>query len=129
MFCRQCGKQMDPAARFCPLCGAVRKDTAASTSFGAASRPGTQLLRSRSRRMIAGVCGGFADHYGWDLNLVRIVTVVITLVTGVTLFAYIAAWIIIPDGQYALPFGAPPPPVPPASSATASAASSEGPAI
>jgi phage shock protein C len=74
-------------------------------------------VRSRGRRVIAGICGGFADHYGWDLNLVRVLTVVITLFTGVTLLAYLAAWIIIPEGQYALPFGGPPPPPPPGSAA------------
>ena len=65
--------------------------------------------------MIAGVCSGLAEHYGWDLNIVRLGAVVVTLLTGVAVFAYIAAWVIIPDGQYALPYGvphaAPPPPV------------------
>lgn len=74
--------------------------------------------------MIAGVCAGFAEHYGWDLNLVRVLTVVVTLFTGVTLFAYLAAWIIIPEGQYALPrpFGssAPPPPAAPFTSESSS---------
>ncbi|NYF80141.1 PspC domain-containing protein [Granulicella arctica] len=77
-------------------------------SSGGAFRTPGQLVRSRTSRVIAGVCGGFAEHYGWDLNLVRIITAVITFFTVMPLFAYLAAWIIIPDGQYVLP--APPPP-------------------
>jgi phage shock protein C len=53
--------------------------------------------------MIAGVCAGFALHYGWDLSLVRVVTALMIVLTGVGLFAYLAAWIIIPEAPYALP--------------------------
>jgi phage shock protein PspC (stress-responsive transcriptional regulator) len=53
--------------------------------------------------MIAGVCAAFARQYGWDLNVTRIVTAVIICLTGVGAFAYIAAWIIIPEDPYALP--------------------------
>jgi phage shock protein PspC (stress-responsive transcriptional regulator) len=53
--------------------------------------------------MIAGVCAGFAQHYGWDLNLVRIITALIIVLTGVGAIAYIAAWVIIPETPYALP--------------------------
>jgi phage shock protein C len=53
--------------------------------------------------MIAGVCSGFALHYGWDLSLVRVVTALMIVLTGVGLFAYLAAWIIIPEAPYSLP--------------------------
>jgi phage shock protein PspC (stress-responsive transcriptional regulator) len=53
--------------------------------------------------MIAGVCAAFARQYGWDLNVTRIVTAIIICLTGVGAFAYIAAWIIIPEDPYALP--------------------------
>jgi phage shock protein C len=54
--------------------------------------------------MIAGVCAGFALHYGWDLNLVRILTVVIAFFSGgLGLVAYLAAWVIIPEAPNALP--------------------------
>jgi phage shock protein C len=53
--------------------------------------------------MIAGVCSGFALHYGWDLNLVRVITALFIVLTGVGALAYIAAWIIIPEAPYALP--------------------------
>jgi phage shock protein C len=98
MYCSHCGKQMDPAARFCPACGAVSQPVV----VGAAPFPG-QLTRSRSQRMIAGVCGGFAQHYGWDLSLVRVVTALMIVLTGVGLIAYLVAWIVIPDEPFALP--------------------------
>jgi phage shock protein PspC (stress-responsive transcriptional regulator) len=60
-------------------------------------------MRPRNNRMIAGVCAAFARQYGWDLNVTRIVTAIIICLTGVGAFAYIAAWIIIPEEPYALP--------------------------
>jgi phage shock protein C len=62
-----------------------------------------KLTRPRTNRMIAGVCAGFALHYGWDLNLVRIITALIIILTGVGAIAYIIAWVIIPEEPYALP--------------------------
>jgi phage shock protein PspC (stress-responsive transcriptional regulator) len=53
--------------------------------------------------MIAGVCAGFALHYGWDLNLVRIITALFIVLTGVGALAYIIAWVVIPEEPYALP--------------------------
>jgi phage shock protein C len=104
MFCPQCGIQVEPNARFCAACGAS-VSAAPPPPFPAGTyHPRTaQLTRSREDRMIAGICGGFAQYYGWDLNLVRILTVVIILVTGVGALAYLAAWIIIPEAPYALP--------------------------
>nr|WP_263375733.1 PspC domain-containing protein [Granulicella aggregans] len=66
--------------------------------------PARQLVRPRYPRMIAGVCSAFALQYGWDLSLVRIITVVFALVTsGFGGLCYLAAWVIIPEGAYALP--------------------------
>ncbi len=98
MYCSQCGKQLDPAARFCSACG---------TNFAPAQPgyaiPSAVLMRPRQPRLIAGVCAAFALHYGWDLSLVRVVTALIIALTGVGIFAYLAAWIIIPEAPYALP--------------------------
>jgi phage shock protein PspC (stress-responsive transcriptional regulator) len=52
--------------------------------------------------MIAGVCAGFALHYHWDVNIVRIITALICL-SGAGALAYLVAWIIIPEEPYALP--------------------------
>ena len=100
MFCSHCGKPIESSSRFCPGCGA----TVNPAPFAEASyRPVAQLTRPRTPRMIAGVCSGFALHYGWDLNLVRIITALFIILTGVGALAYIAAWIIIPEAPYALP--------------------------
>jgi phage shock protein C len=98
MYCVHCGKEIDPAAHFCPACGAVSQPMAAGRVPVAG-----QLVRLRYPRMIAGVCSGFAQHYGWDLSMVRVVTALMIVFTGVGLFAYLAAWIIIPEAPYALP--------------------------
>lgn len=54
-----------------------------------------RLTRSRSNRMLGGVCGGIADHFGIDISIVRILTLLFIFSGGGTL-AYIAAWILIP---------------------------------
>lgn len=102
MFCSHCGKQLDPSSRFCPSCGAT-VSAAGPFAAGGSYQPVAQLTRPRQNRMIAGVCAGFALHYGWDLNLVRIITALIIVLTGVGAIAYIAAWVIIPEAPYSLP--------------------------
>jgi phage shock protein C len=89
---------MDPAARFCPACGATTPLMAGGAPF-----PG-QLTRPRYPRMIAGVCSGLALHYGWDLSLVRVIAVCALIFSGGTaMLLYFAAWIIIPEAPYSLP--------------------------
>jgi phage shock protein C len=102
MFCSHCGKQLDPSSRFCPACGATVGAAGPYAAAGAYASPG-QLTRPRNNRMIAGVCAGFALHYGWDLNLVRILTALMIVLTGVGAIAYIVAWVIIPEAPYSLP--------------------------
>jgi phage shock protein C len=100
MFCTQCGNKVDPSSRFCTACGAP----AAAVPPPVGNYPTTtQLTRPRHNRMIAGVCAGFALHYGWDLNLVRVLTALMIVLTGVGAIAYIAAWVIIPEAPYVLP--------------------------
>lgn len=50
--------------------------------------------------MIAGVCAGIAEYFGWDVTLVRIVYALATLLTafcGVIL--YLVMWIVMPQKQ------------------------------
>jgi phage shock protein C len=56
-----------------------------------------RLYRSRRHRMIAGVCGGLAEYFGWDPSLVRLIAVVSILLPGPQFLAYIIAWIVIPE--------------------------------
>ena len=56
------------------------------------------LVRSRKGRMVAGICAGTADYFGWDVTVVRAIVVVVSVLTGGTgVLAYLAAWAIIPE--------------------------------
>jgi phage shock protein PspC (stress-responsive transcriptional regulator) len=60
--------------------------------------PYRQLRRSRSDRMIAGVCAGVAQYLRVDPTLVRVGLAVLAIITwGVALLAYVIAWIVIPE--------------------------------
>lgn len=57
-----------------------------------------KLTRSTTDKWLGGVCGGLADFTGWDVNLIRLLVVLLTLFsTGLGIIAYIAAWIILPE--------------------------------
>ena len=100
MFCPHCGKQFTPDANFCPNCGAA----STHQPFNAGMPP-TRIVRPRHPRLIAGVCSGFALHYGWDVMLTRVVFAVLTLLTAFWLgvILYITGWVILPDAQFNLP--------------------------
>jgi phage shock protein C len=59
---------------------------------------GYQLVRSRSDRRIAGVCGGLARYFGVDPVLVR-VALVVTAFMGFGILVYIVLWIALPEGE------------------------------
>jgi len=46
--------------------------------------------------MVAGVCGGIAEYFAIDSTLVRLLAVLVVLLGGAGVVAYIIAWIIIP---------------------------------
>lgn len=54
------------------------------------------LARPQSKKMIAGVCAGLADRYGWKASTVRLVFVLSCLLPGPQFVAYIVLWIIMP---------------------------------
>jgi len=57
-----------------------------------------KLYRSKTKKMIAGVCGGLADYLDMDANLMRLLFVAIALLTALLpmVIFYIIAWIIVP---------------------------------
>jgi phage shock protein C len=59
-----------------------------------------KLYRSRSNRMLAGVCGGLADYFGIDPTIVRILMVLFALAGGPGLILYIVLLLIIPESPY-----------------------------
>lgn len=58
-----------------------------------------RLYRSRTHRMIAGICGGIAERLDLDSMFVRIAAIVLTLCTGGIPFflTYIAGIFLIPE--------------------------------
>ena len=56
-----------------------------------------KLTRSRSNKIVGGVCGGVAQYLNMDVTLVRILTVLISLFTGVPVVLYIIALFVIPE--------------------------------
>ena len=57
-----------------------------------------RLYRSKTQRMIAGVCGGIGIHLDIDPTVIRLVWAGLTLLSvGIGIIAYIIAWIIVPE--------------------------------
>jgi phage shock protein C len=59
----------------------------------------TTLVRPRNGRIIAGVCAGIADRYGWDRTAVRLVAVASCLLPGPQVILYLAAWVLMPSAE------------------------------
>ena len=55
-----------------------------------------RLYKSRTERMIDGVCGGIAEYFGLDVTLIRVLWVVLTLFGGSGIILYIVAMIVMP---------------------------------
>src|SRR5512132_1988907 len=56
-----------------------------------------RLERSKSNRVLGGVCAGVANYLNMDPTLVRVLTVVISLFTGVPIVLYIIALFVVPE--------------------------------
>ena len=56
-----------------------------------------KLYRSNNNKMIAGVCAGIAEYFGWDPTIVRLVWAALALGAGSGILAYIIAALIIPE--------------------------------
>lgn len=62
------------------------------------AHPQQKLMRSRRDKVLGGVCGGLATYLGFDSAFVRIFTA-LALLTGLSFFFYVLAWMIIPMEQ------------------------------
>lgn len=65
----------------------------------ASARP---MTRSSDDRMIAGVCGGIAEYFGWSAFRVRVVYVIGSLVSAAFpgLIVYLFLWFLLPESTY-----------------------------
>ncbi|MCP4203988.1 MAG: PspC domain-containing protein [bacterium] len=61
--------------------------------------PTHPLKRSRRHRIIAGVCGGLAEWLGWDVTLVRVLYVLVSIFSAgfPGILAYIILWVVMPE--------------------------------
>jgi phage shock protein C len=55
------------------------------------------LYRSKSDRMIAGVCGGLAKRFNISSTWVRLAFVFVLLLGGAGLLLYLILWVIMPE--------------------------------
>lgn len=55
------------------------------------------LVRPKEGRVIAGVCAGVADRFGWDRSLVRLLFVLSFLLPGPQILIYLVLWILMPE--------------------------------
>ncbi|MEW6510344.1 MAG: PspC domain-containing protein [Bacteroidota bacterium] len=58
--------------------------------------PARRLYKSRTDRMLDGICGGVAEYLGLDSTLIRLATVLLAIFGGVGIVIYIVAMIIMP---------------------------------
>lgn len=80
----------------------------ASRASGSTPR---RLVRRTDDKMLGGVCGGLADHLGLDPTLVRLLTVLVTVLgAGSVIIAYLVAWVIVPKDVDVLGFSPVPAP-------------------
>lgn len=57
-----------------------------------------KLYRSRTDKMLAGVCGGWAKYLGANVAILRIAMVAGTFFTaGLAIPVYVAAWLLTPE--------------------------------
>jgi len=57
-----------------------------------------KLARSQSNRMIGGVCGGFAEYFGWTPWIVRFIYVLVTILSAAFpgILIYLLLWVLMP---------------------------------
>lgn len=56
-----------------------------------------RLLRSKTNRVLGGVCGGLGNYFNVDPVVVRVAWVIFSLAAGSGVLAYLIAWVIIPE--------------------------------
>jgi phage shock protein C len=58
-----------------------------------------RLYRSRTNRVIAGICGGVGEYLKMDPTIIRLIWVLIVLFTGIFpgVIIYLIAMVVIPE--------------------------------
>lgn len=58
-----------------------------------------RIYRSQNDRIVAGVCGGFAEYFGIDSTLVRLIWIFFTIFGGIGILGYIFSIILISENK------------------------------
>lgn len=60
------------------------------------------LYRSNRSNMIAGVMGGIAERFGWNVTLLRIIFIVVSIMSAAFpgILVYLVLWLVMPKKQY-----------------------------
>ena len=58
----------------------------------------SKLHRSTTNRIIAGVCGGFAEWLGWNPTTFRVLFVIISILSAAFpgMLVYLILWLVMP---------------------------------
>ena len=58
---------------------------------------GRRLTRSRNK-MVAGVCAGIAEYFGWEVTLFRVVFVIVSILSAAFpgILVYLVLWVVMP---------------------------------
>ena len=85
--CKNCSETLKDEDQYCPSCGTPvdRK----------------KLYRSKEDARILGICGGLGKYFNIDSNLIRLITAILIISTGIApgLIIYFIAGMIIPPKE------------------------------
>jgi len=93
MYCTNCGVEFRETDRFCSQCGRTTGPGRTNASAYAERR----LRLPLDGKKLLGVCAGFANYFGVDPTLMRILWLFAALASGgVGFVAYLIAWLLMP---------------------------------
>jgi phage shock protein C len=75
-----------------------------------------RLYRSRSKRILGGVCGGLGEYLNVDPTVLRVIFVVLAFLYGASLLIYLIMWVLVPEEPQSSAEVVPLPEEPPAES-------------
>src|SRR5271167_4926552 len=98
MICPKCQKEIADGSNYCYFCGERTAPAYAQPPRPTGPAMPRRLERSVTDRKLGGVCAGVGEYLGIDVAIVRVLAVISVLFYGIGLFAYLVAWLVIPEG-------------------------------